>query len=133
MFSLEIGVGGAEDFGTATLVQRYTGRNPDPKIGDSRIARLRLLRGPFLTTRLGKGLSTASDTLKRKSVLSLPGGSKGFLRGSRKWMIRLGGKSKNLLVSQVKVLKQRCRLQLFHALMPVILSCALQPLQPILT
>jgi len=45
----------------------------DPKIRDSRIARLRPQRETLLDHRLGKGLSTPPDKLKRKSVLS-PGG-----------------------------------------------------------
>ncbi len=57
----------------------------------------------LLDHRLGKGLSTPPDKLKRKSVLS-PRGQKGFLRVGRKWMIRLGRKSDNMLVCQVKVL-----------------------------
>jgi len=75
----------------------------DPKIRDSRIARSRLPRETLLDHRLGKGLSTPPDKLKRKSVLS-PRGQKGFLRVGRKWMIRLGRKSDNMLVCQVKVL-----------------------------
>jgi hypothetical protein len=58
----------------------------------------------FLTIALAKGgLSIPPDKLKRKSVLS-PRGQKGFLRVGRKWMIRLGGKFEDVLVSQVKVL-----------------------------
>jgi hypothetical protein len=82
----------------------------DLKIRDSRIARSRLQRETLLDHRLGRGLSTPPDKLKRKSVLS-PRGQKGFLRVGRKWMIRLGGKFENVLVSQVKVLSQPSRAQ----------------------
>jgi hypothetical protein len=44
------------------------------------------------------------------------------LRGSRKWMIRLGGKFENVLVSQVKVLKQALWTSTVHDLLPVILG-----------
>jgi hypothetical protein len=46
-------------------------------------------------------LSTPPDNLKRKLVLNSRG-EKGFLRVSRNWMIRLGWKFDNVLVSQVK-------------------------------
>jgi hypothetical protein len=83
----------------------YRANYPDPKIRDSRIARLRLLRETLLDHRLGKGPSTPPHKLKRKSVLS-PRGQKGFFRVGHKWMIRLGWKSDTVLVSQVKVLSQ---------------------------
>jgi hypothetical protein len=78
-------------------------------------------RETVLDHRLLKGSSTPPDKLERRSVLS-PGVKKGFLRISRKWMIRLGGKFKNLLVSQVKVLKQALWTSTVHDLMPVILG-----------
>jgi len=51
-----------------------------------------------------------------------PCGQKGLLRVGRKWMIRLGGKSDNVLVSQVKVLKQALWTSTVHDRMPVILG-----------
>jgi hypothetical protein len=66
-------------------------------------------------------LSTPPDKLKRKSVLRARG-QKGFLRVGRKWMIRLDGKSDNMLVSQAKGLKQALWTSTFHDLMPVILG-----------
>jgi len=98
----------------------------DPRIRDSRIARLRLQRETLLDHRLGKGLvqwacPPRQTNRKRKSVPT-PRGQKGFLRGSRKWMIRLGGKFENVLVSQVKVLKQALWTSTVHDLLPVILG-----------
>ena len=99
----------------------YGANNLDLKTQDSRIARLRLQREILLDHHLGNGFSTTPDKLKRKLVLS-PRGQKGFLRVSRKWMIRLGGKFENVLVSQVKVLKQALWTSTVHDLMPVILD-----------
>ena len=94
----------------------------DPKIRDSSIARLRLQREALLDHRLGNGACPPRQTnCKRKSVLS-PRGQKGFLPVSRKWMIRLGGKFENVLVSQVEVLKQGLWTSTVHDIMPVILG-----------
>jgi hypothetical protein len=66
-------------------------------------------------------LSTPPDALKLKSVL-VGRGQKGLLRGDRKWMIRLGGKSDNVLVSQVKVLKQAPWTSTVHDRTPIVLD-----------
>jgi hypothetical protein len=91
-----------------TVVYKDRANYLDPKIRDSRIARLRLLREPLLDHRLGKGLSTPPDALKRKSVLSASG-QKGFSRGSCKYMKLVHRKCAVVVVSSVKVPHQPLR------------------------
>jgi len=55
-------------------------------------------------TILGEGLVHPTRQTANGNQFLAPVVKKGFLRVSRKWMIRLGGKFENVLVSQVKVL-----------------------------
>jgi len=61
-------------------------------------------KGRLFLTILGEGLVHPTRQTANGNQFLAPVVKKGFLRVSRKWMIRLGGKFENVLVSQVKVL-----------------------------